>query len=518
MSIGTNLLLDTIFLLCNDETHKYDAQVQKLLDIYEQESKQKTYIDPELINFYVRLIKMLLSDGIRRDNLDDRKRALIQFKSDPAIEKHRDVYDLLYDALVSGKTLSEDQMATISERIHMASIHSNLHTHMKVAYGRLNRLSDMSNVEDQRRELSNIRYQISNLQNTLDTTSSGSAKPQGMVDSISFSDKDSLKDGITKYNHRNVHHVIRMGLQGLNKMMGPSHGAMAGESVIFAALLHHYKSGMLQSIAMWSTLYNIPPRVEGKKPMVLMISLENEAYQNMMWMFRQNYRMRTGEDPKNMTDDAIAEWVYEVFNANDMTLVIERFLPSEFGYEDLVGRIEYFEAQGYYIYACIIDYMSNMKKTSSNSGTTSGNHLLLKDLYSKTCNYTKSKGITLFTAHQLTRRAQELSSSGITNVVRRFTPEHLADAIDVGREVDAIIFMHLETNHEGLPFLTMNIAKHRYVDDTPVAHKYCAYPFTKLGIFDDLHAEKPTFTRDIYTYGLDIGSNTQKDTSTKSVY
>lgn len=519
MTIGTDLLLDTIFLLCNDESHKYDTQVQALVDMYEQESQTKTYINPELTSFYIRLIKMLLSDGIRRDNIEDRKRALIQFKSDPAIEKHRDVYDLLYDALVSGKTLTDEQTETVSERIHMARMQSELHGHMKRAYGRLNRLTDMSNIQDQRREISNIRDQIGNIQNTLDNTASGTAKPKGMVDSISFSDKESLKDGLTKYNHRNVHHVIRLGLQGLNKMMGPSNGAKAGESIIFAALLHHYKSGMLQSVAMWSTLYNIPPHVDGKKPMVYMVSLENEAYQNMMWMFRQNYRMKTGVDPQNMSDEEIVEWAYEVFNVNGMTLIIERFLPSEFGYEDLVGRVEYFEAQGYYIYACIIDYMSNMKKTSSNSNTASGNHLLLKDLYSKTCNYTKSKGITLFTAHQLTRRAQEIASSGITNVVRRYTPEHLADAIDVGREVDVIIFMHLETNHEGVPFLTMNIAKHRYEDNTRPADKYCAYPFTKLGIFDDLHADKPSFTRDIYTYGLNIGGeNTQNTTSSNTVY
>ena len=518
MSVGTDLLLDTIFLLCNDENHKYDTQAHELVKTYEQESQTKTYIEPELTNFYARLIKMLLSDEIRRDSMEDRKRALMQLKSNVAIEKHRDVYDFLYDALVSGKTLTDSQMETVSERIKMARTYNDLQKHMKKAYGRLNRLSDSSNVEDQRNELANIRQQVSYLQNTLDETSSGVAKPPGMVDSISFSDKESLKEGIGKYNYRNVHHVIRMGLQGLNKMLGPSHGAKAGESIIFAALLHHYKSGMLQSVAMWSTLYNIPPYVEGKKPMVLMISLENEAYQNMMWMFRQNYRMKTGTDPQNMTDEDIVEWAYEVFNANDMTLVVERFLPSEFGYEDLVGRIEYFESQGYYIYACIIDYMSNMRKTSGESSRSSDNHTLIKELYSKTCNYTKSKGITLFTAHQLTRRAQEIASSGIANVVRRFTPEHLADAFAVGREVDVIIFIHLETNHEGIPFLTMNIAKHRYEDDTRSTDKYCAYPFTKLGIFDDLHAEKPGFARDIYTYGLDIGSSTSKSQSTSGVY
>ena len=514
MAVDTSLFLDTIFLLLNDTTHQYDRQVQDLIKTYEKDTRQKSSVDDDLNALYVRLIKMLLADDIRRDSFDDRKRAIIQIKSNEIIEKNRDVYDLLYDAFISDQKLSEKQMATISERIAMTHTYTNLQSHMKIAYGRLNRLAEMPSVDDQRRELSNIRQQVANLQNVLNETSQGSSKPPGMVDSISFSDKESLKKGVTKFNDRNVRHVIKMGLQGLNQMFGSGKGAKAGESIIFAALLHHYKSGILQSIAMWSTLYNIPPTVEGKKPLVLMISLENEAYQNMMWMFRQKYRMHTGSTPENMTDHEIAEWAYDIFNHNGMTLIIERFLPSEFGYDDLVGRIEYFENQGYYLYSCIIDYMSNMKKTAPNGAASVGNHLLLKDLYSKVCNYTRSKGITLFTAHQLTRKAQELASSGVTNVVKRFTPEHMADAIDVAREIDCLVMMYIETNYEGIPFLTLKNVKHRYEDNTPIAHKYCAYPFSELGILDDIDMDKPTFTRDIYTYGLDTTSTTKQNGET----
>ena len=93
--------------------------------------------------------------------------------------------------------------------------------------------------------------------------------------------------------------------------------------------------------------------------------------------------------------------------------------------------------------------------------------------------------------------------------MKRFHKGLIADAFSVAREVDLEIYIHIERNLDGTAYLTMMRGKHRYVDDTPIAHQYCAYRFhPKFGIRDDMNIGDEYVT-DIYT---DTGSYLGTDT------
>jgi hypothetical protein len=126
-------------------------------------------------------------------------------------------------------------------------------------------------------------------------------------------------------------------------------------------------------------------------------------------------------------------------------------------------------------------------------------------------NYIKHKGSALFTAHQLNRGAAQLATSGQTNVVKKFNMSFLSDSMDVQRECDCIIYMFLEKNHLGVPYLTMKMDKHRHVDDTPEAHKACAYRFTPIGIMDDMFTSDQSI-KDIYLDNYQPGEEPVIDT------
>jgi hypothetical protein len=145
--------------------------------------------------------------------------------------------------------------------------------------------------------------------------------------------------------------------------------------------------------------------------------------------------------------------------------------------------------------------MGSLDKNASSAGKS----YQVRELFSRMCNHTKSLGVTLFTAHPLNRKAQEVAAT-YKNPVTKFTAEHLADSIDVERQVDVSIYVYLAYNDEMQRFLTMQMRKHRYVDDTPEAHKYCAYPFTPLGILDDIN-DAPRYVKDIYAYGAEQAMN-----------
>ena len=216
-------------------------------------------------------------------------------------------------------------------------------------------------------------------------------------------------------------------------------------------------------------------------------------------MFRHFYMTINQATSDHLTDDEVSDWCYNTFSAQGYTLIVERHLPAKFNYPQFVQTVEYYENSGYSVVVACVDYPNLMSKDGITDNPASRDDLAVRALFSAMCNYTKTKGITFVGAHPLKRTAQDLANSGITNVVRRFHTGHLADSFDVAREVDVEIFIHIEKNLEGTWYLTMQRGKHRYVDDTPDKHKYCAYRFHPVyGIRDDL-TRIGEFVSDIYS-------------------
>lgn len=497
MLLSSELFLDSILLLINENSDASKKTVNDLIAIYEKESKTNTTLDNELTKFYIRLLKVIINDSLTKKNEDELRLALLKFKSDKALSTRRDIFDLLNDTFSSKEDMSVRNLQKLAERLQNTLLWYTVNGILRKAYTNLNKAADATNPTNQRALLQKIREQSVEIDKAY-READPEGGSDGAAEQINFSDKSSIQKALTKFKDRTVKGVLKMGLQGLNMMCGAHGGLVLGESVVFNALSHNYKSGILMSCAKWIAMYNTPPMdPEGRKPCILFFSLENEAHQNMMDMFKTTYETTYQRSSGDLTDEEIINYIYEIFNQCGYEIIIERYQPSNFGFTDLVRRIEYFESCGYRVVATVIDYMNNMKKGNDDRNSNAGNHLLVKELYSAVCNYMKNKAITLITAHQLNRDALKLKSQGYTDIVKRFGGDHLADSLDVQREVDLEIYMHKEYDHQGNPYLTFNRGKHRYVNNTPDAHKYFAYPFTKYGIVDDINGP-PGFTRNIY--------------------
>ena len=368
-------------------------------------------------------------------------------------------------------------------------------------YGAMNRCADMVDPVRQEEEFKSTLQQASELVDVL--TNNDAVQNKEPVEHVDFSNRESIKRAMAKHKERSVAGVLRLGLQGVNRMLGERCGLARGESGVVYALPHNYKSGFLNSCVSWIPLYNLPPSdLNGKKPLVILFSLENEAFQNTVWIFRKIYETSNQKSAKGLTDDEIISYAFDMFNEKGWTFIIERYQPSEFGAKEYRERIEYYENSGYSVVFAAIDYLNLAKKGRGENSTSVGTHLLVRELFSFWCNYNKAKGITGMTAHPLNRKAGEIAMSGNTNVVKRFSLEHIADSVDVSREVDLEIFMHKEVNGNGVPYLTFFRGKHRYVDNTPEKHKYVAYRFSKFGIPDDILTEAQ-FVEDIYAVDVD---------------
>lgn len=513
MQITADLFLDIIFLLINNNCEQFQVLANEILGLYADEAAVAEGSDAGLIRFYIRLIKEIILGGADRDDPDALLSTLLKFKSDKDILNHREVLDDLKDIFKTRKVTEPEAVVKLTSRLE--GIAKKLKTVImwhrtnkatRKVFARLQNCSGLDPVV-QAQELESIQSELTKMNDTFAQQAARDTGPQPL-DSVDFHDRDSVKSGLKKFEKRNVQGVLRMGLQGLNRALGSAGGFVQGESVTFNALPHMYKSGILISCAMWAVEYNPQITTEEGEPMIIFFSLENEAFQNMYEVFKQKYFLVEGKHPTGLSNEEIEEWLINFFAKFNVRFRIERFIPQDFGYKEFVQRINYFKSQGYRIIMAVVDYANLMKKTMEDSNASrGGQHLAVKELFSRMCNFTKSEGITWLTAHPLNRKAQELANVNI-NAVKRFNLDHLAESVDVEREVDVSIYMHREVNTiTGVVYLTFNIMKHRYVNDTPESHKYFAYAFREkgVGILDDI-GQKPAFTTDIYATDFDDAS------------
>jgi len=425
---------------------------------------------------------------------------LLTVQSDPVLSKQHEIYELLHATFLSLDQLPEEKYQHLTDDISNTLLWYQCNKILKSQYATLSRAAEMVNPEARGAELRKIRVAADAIETAFSKTTT-TAQPQSLIESIDMSNKDSMKAALGKHKERSVTGVLKLGLQGLNRMLGERGGLALGESLVVYALPHHYKSGLLMSIASWVPLYNTPSLsgLEGAlKPLVLLISVENEAHQNFVWMFRHHYESINYKSSKHLTDEDVTEWCYQMFSTKGYTLIIERHLPYKYDFQTHVATVERYKNSGYKVILVALDYANLMNKDVTGVKVDGGNHLAVRALFSALCNYHKTQGIALATAHPLHRRAQELAGSGHTNVVKRFDTSHLADSFDVAREVDLEIFIHIERNLNGVPYLTFMRGKHRYVDTTPEAHKYFAQRFHKdYGIRDDV-AGMAEYVTDIY--------------------
>lgn len=502
-----NLFLDAITLLIHVNDDKSHKLVQEIIAI-SRNSNQYLAHESKLIRFYIQLAENIISTRLTVDNKGELTVLLTKFKNDPAFNDTPEVYENLREIFLSPDKFSEDNLAFIVERLQNAVLWNKSSLYTRKQFASLTRCEDTTDPTEQRRYLQNVLNAAKDLQAAHEEHAYDDDK--GLIEHIDFTDVKSIKAALEKYSTRKEANTMKLGLQGLNRMFGGK-GPGMGESIVFNALQHNFKSGMLMSMAKWIVKYNIPPQdPQGRKPLILFFTLENESFENLMWWFRNTYETAYNKSSEGMSQESIIDHVYNYFNEKGYVFIVERYLPSEFGYNDLVKVYEKYENSGYFIVATIIDYMNNMKKTD-NAGRASntGNYLLVRELYSNTCNFTKSKGTLLTTAHQLNRAAQQMVGQ-TANVVKKFNNSHMADSMDVQREVDTSIYIHIERNQMGDAYLTMKRDKRRYDNTTPDSHKYCAYKFGPYGIPDDVSSEDMS-VKDIYAQADQTGGGAEAE-------
>ena len=497
MVIDATTLFDLLRLVVNRNDEKIKRLADSLFEVYNKNIESIASADIKYCELYITLCKEIIGNQL---NVTDHKVDIVNIFKRHMITQifKKDTY--IREALNSivKDDVSPTRLADITKRLNNTVQWHVSDRYIRKLYGHLKESSLSYSPTEQSESLDNVKNLVDEFKNTMLEIDAVSCKG-GPIEVIDMSNKNSIRDAYRLYKERRITHVLKTGLQGLNQMFGPPGGMALGESILFAARTHHFKSGMLMKMAQWIATHTTPPKEPGKTPMILVISLENEGYQNMIKLFEHLYVACNGSKPPvGMPDEEMVESIYEYFSRSEYTLVIERYLPSQFGYDELVHLHDKYTNSGFRIISTIIDYVTQMKTHNFGSASKSGDYALLQELCNNIVNYFKAVGTTFITAIQLNRGASDIAASGIPHPVKHYSERHFAGSIGIAREFDFITYLEIEKDEQGNSWLTMQWGKHRYVDDTPEAHKFCCYKFDPVcGLTDDLNG---TFmgVRDIY--------------------
>jgi hypothetical protein len=517
MFVSAAMYLNALFLLLGDNSDRSRALVKEFLEVVDKTNGKKEIIGDEddLISVYRMLIRSVIQENISQEDTSATKMLLLKLSTNETIKSHPLQRDLLTDVLTAADPVTPEQIDEYLKAIRNAVMAAEIDSNTRKLFARSRALVDIQDVDLQEEEIAKLKSMFDSSLKAIEHRES-SAHAKASESYVSMSDADSLKRTLTKYMERSVTGVLKSGLQGLNRALGARGGIGLGESAVFAALSHHYKSGILLDWTAWTIEYNqeairkvTPP---GKRALCYFISVENEVHQNVMIVFKKIYGRVTGKtiDVTNLSIDWATEWLVNHFKQFDIDLIIDRYNPHEFSFEKFVKRFNSFVDDDKYLVMFILDYLSEVKGIDpGDTMSAAGFQQLIAENYIKFCNHSKQLGYAFVTGHQLNRKAEDMAQDKGAYAVKRFNPSMVAESSNVFRPVDIFFFMLLVNNIDGHKFLTAINRKNRGNQDTPEHHKFFAYPFTPFGIMDDVGGV-PGYVTDIDAYGSMNGERNEE--------
>lgn len=320
-------------------------------------------------------------------------------------------------------------------------------------------------------------------------SSSDGVTIEGLVDEVDMSDSESLADIMMRgQKELSTEGSFRTPWQAVNRMFGEAAGPRRGDTIVVGALQHNYKSGFTNGIFKGACIYSMPSlRDPNKKPLNVLISLENNMPDTILWFYANLKENETGQ-PVNLQEidpQEASNYVTEKLTANGFHVKMLRLNPSDVTYHSLTDLLTSLEAEGYEIHMLAIDYLNMMSKR----GCTPGPHgYEIRDLYRRIRNFTNSRGITLITPHQLSTEAKGLVRQGVEDFVKEIANKGYYDSCKtIDQEVDMEIYIHIVIIN-GRSYLTIQRGKHRKPTITPMQYLYTVLPFESVGgIRDDIH-------------------------------
>lgn len=510
LPVSQDFMLDTLCLAAFSNNADTLQLLTSILEIYkEAKEKNPTTIDEDYEVFFD-IIRDIVELGVNLDKKAEVSRLILKVKKSTLGKKDPTLIEQVASILQNSEEIPAQRSYQLFKKLQNWVVMSKTTAMLRRMLGKCNKYNPIDDTINDvvLTEVGEHAREITQIQDHMATTST-------TIDVVDFSDPKSISRAIKLYQVKRSDNVFPTGLKALNRMLGPNGGFLRGESVLFAASSHNFKSAMMMSCADWCCTRAKVVVPAGMTPCSIFISLENEVPENTMEMVRRAYVTAYKKaPPKDISNEELIAVVQQHYNKQGIKFLMYRF-DEYFGFNDFVKLVNKLKNTGLCVVSAILDYVgiTNVDEKATGKNTAQLKQENLKHF----CNFCKRNDILFISGWQLGTDADQKNSSGVTNVVKQYGPACLGDCRGVRREIDILIFMYIERNHLGIPYLTMAWSKHR--DTTPPKKEdaSAAWRFAGdvLGIMDDADLDIDTSVKDIY--GDDITTEEEETDNLKDL-
>lgn len=209
----------------------------------------------------------------------------------------------------------------------------------------------------------------------------------------------SLIDIVTKL--KNPSRQIKTGIQKLNEILSPAF--MSGRLYIFMGLPGGFKSGLLLKILRDTKKYNgnIQVKKPGKKPCVLLITMENDVNETVERLFNM---VVSADNIRNYTPKQVVKMVkdngeFTLNNDNEIDIVIRYYPNRSIDTADIYTIIDDLADEGKEVILFLLDYIKRIRPAEKGKDEKEELKNITNELKTLALEY----DIPVVTAHQLNR-------------------------------------------------------------------------------------------------------------------
>lgn len=271
---------------------------------------------------------------------------------------------------------------------------------------------------------------------------------------------------------------FKLGLRALNKIT--NNGYKNSEFVIWNALQHNYKSGMLASSLIGIARYNKPIMQDPSKiPLLLYVSLEDDLDILFEFLYRQMYYTdnKVKADMANTTKEEMSKYVKDKLQETGFKVKFIRVDPSDWSYSSFFSLIEKYEKDGFELKTVILDYLSLIPTVGCIANGAVGSDL--RDLYRRVRNFFAKRKCLFISAHQLSPDAQMINRENLTGEVflNRIMGKGFFDGSKkLSQEMDLELYAYKYTQN-GRDYLAIGKGKHKGSKVMKSTDKFAIIPF-----------------------------------------
>ena len=493
---SSDIYLNSLCLTAYAPGEKSTELARAVVKMYDDISLEERTLMKPINVLYVNLLRDVSKGTLNLSNRAEVAEVLTKYSQEPAFKDCSYQFEELKNLLTPAEPVSDGRIRTLFNRVRRWITWMRGDRRMRKMLIDLRKAGNEGDDERQQALLEKLLKDAETLRSDFSTEDLAQDENQ-VIEEIDMADPRSIARALSMQKKKDDGARIKFGWQGLNRMFGPKQSAKYGEMFAVGARSHNYKSGLLMDMARWICTLNTPPELNGLKPLVLFISLENEVNENLHDWYKKLYVNAYRKDPADLSDEEIVEYVVTRFNERGFRMIAKRRMGDTFSYHDYEAMIEEEEKKyGGKVVATILDYITLCHRLPEDREHNDA--VQLQMLANRFHNHSNHNAIFFATGLQLESGASQLAASGKHNVVKLFNEVNLADSRGLMRELDILFFCNLEKNHHGVTYLTLAWCKNRYEHHTPSEDKYTAYRFDPaFGILDDIDGPDMS-VKDIY--------------------